>query len=152
MLARGPLDERIVEVNVSQGGGPAIEIFSGTGSRSMEMNLGNLAQMLRRRKKKKKKVTVTQARELLLAEEMDKLVDMDRVARAGRERVEQMGIIFIDEIDKIASRGEKGGTGRLPRGSAAGHPAHRRGLQGATPATAWWTPATCSSSRRARST
>jgi len=110
MLARGLLDERTVEVDVSRGGGPAIEIFSGMNMEELSMDLGNLAGMFGAgRRKKKKKVTVRQARELLLAEEMDKLVDMDQVSELARARVEQMGIIFIDEIDKIASRGEKMG-------------------------------------------
>jgi ATP-dependent HslUV protease ATP-binding subunit HslU len=110
MLSRGLLDERIVEVDVSKGGGPSIEIFSGMNMEELSMDIGNLAGMFGGgRKKKKKKVTVKQARELLLAEEMDKLVDMDQVGELARARVEQMGIIFIDEIDKIASRGEKMG-------------------------------------------
>ncbi len=110
MLTRGLLDERTVEVDVSRGGGPSIEIFSGMNMEELSMDLGNLAGMFGGgRKKKKKKVTVRQARELLLAEEMDKLVDMDQVGELARARVEQMGIIFIDEIDKIASRGEKMG-------------------------------------------
>ena len=110
MFVRGLLDERTVEVDVSRGGGPAIEIFSGMNMEELSMDLGNLAGMFGAgRRKKKKKVTVRQARELLLAEEMDKLVDMDQVSELARARVEQMGIIFIDEIDKIASRGEKAG-------------------------------------------
>jgi ATP-dependent HslUV protease ATP-binding subunit HslU len=108
MLARGLLDERTVEVDVSRGAGPSIEIFSGMNIEELSMDLGNLAGMFGGgRRKKKKKVTVRQARELLVAEEMDKLVDMDQVSELARTRVEQMGIIFIDEIDKIASRGEK---------------------------------------------
>ncbi len=74
----------------------------------MELNFGSLGSIFGG-KKKRRKVTVKQAREILLAEEMDKLVDMERVSELARERVEQMGIIFIDEIDKIASRGEKAG-------------------------------------------
>ena len=109
MLVRGLLDERTVEVDVSRGGGPAIEIFSGMNMEELSMDLGNLAGMFGAGRRKKKKVTVRQARELLLAEEMDKLVDMDQVSELARARVEQMGIIFIDEIDKIASRGEKMG-------------------------------------------
>ncbi len=85
-----------------------MEIFSGTSMEDMELNFGNLGSIFGG-KKKRKKVTVKQAREILLNEEMDKLVDMDRVSELARQRVEEMGIIFIDEIDKIASRGEKVG-------------------------------------------
>ena len=108
MLVRGALDERLVEVNVSRAAMPVMEIFSGTSMEDMELNFGNLGSIFGG-KKKRKKVTVKQAREILLAEEMDKLVDMDKVSELARERVEQNGIIFIDEIDKIASRGEKVG-------------------------------------------
>jgi ATP-dependent HslUV protease ATP-binding subunit HslU len=106
MLVRGTLDERLVEVSVTKSAMPVMEIFSGSSMEDMELNFGNLGNIFGG-KKKRKKVTVKQAREILLAEEMDKLVDMEKVSELARERVEQMGIIFIDEIDKIASRGEK---------------------------------------------
>jgi ATP-dependent HslUV protease ATP-binding subunit HslU len=108
MLSRGLLDEKLVEVSVTKSAMPMMEIFSGTNMEDMELNFGNLGSIFGG-KKKRKKVTVKQAKEILLAEEMDKLVDMDRVSELARERVEQMGIIFVDEIDKIASRGEKVG-------------------------------------------
>jgi ATP-dependent HslUV protease ATP-binding subunit HslU len=108
MLTRGLLDERLVEVSVTKNAMPMMEIFSGTSMEDMELNFGNLGSIFGG-KKKRKKVTVRQAREILLNEEMDKLVDMDRVSELARQRVEEMGIIFIDEIDKIASRGEKVG-------------------------------------------
>jgi len=108
MLGRGLLDERLVEVSVSKNAMPMMEIFSGTSMEDMELNFGNLGSIFGG-KKKRKKVTVRQAREILLNEEMDKLVDMDRVSELARQRVEEMGIIFVDEIDKIASRGEKVG-------------------------------------------
>ncbi len=108
MLTRGQMDERLVEVNVTKSAVPVMEIFSGTSMEDMELNFGNLGSIFGG-KKKRKKVTVKQAREILLAEEMDKLVDMDRVSELARQRVEEMGIIFIDEIDKIASRGDKVG-------------------------------------------
>ncbi len=108
MLTRGLLDEKLVEINVTKTAAPAIEVFSGTNMEELEFNFGNLGSIFGG-KKKRKKVAVKQAREILLNEEMDKLVDMDRVSELARGRVEQMGIIFIDEIDKIASRGEKVG-------------------------------------------
>lgn len=108
-LVSGELEEKIVEVQVSQSGLPAIEIFSGMNLESMDLNIGNLGSIFGG-KKKKKRVTVKQAREILLAEEMDKLVDSERAADLARERVEQMGIIFVDEIDKIASKESRGGA------------------------------------------
>ncbi len=108
MLSRGQLDQRLVEVSVTRSAMPVMEIFSGTSMEDMELNFGNLGSIFGG-KKKRKKVTVKQARELLVTEEMDKLVDMERVSELARQRVEEMGIIFIDEIDKIASRGEKVG-------------------------------------------
>jgi len=108
-LASGELEDKIVEVQVSQSGFPAIEIFSGMNLESMDLNIGNLGSIFGG-KKKKKRVTVKQAREILLAEEMDKLVDSERAADLARERVEQMGIIFVDEIDKIASKESRGGA------------------------------------------
>jgi ATP-dependent HslUV protease ATP-binding subunit HslU len=108
MISRGALDDKLVEVSVTKSQMPVMEIFSGTSMEDMELNFGNLGSIFGG-KKKRKKVTVKQAREILLAEEMDKLVDMERVSDLARQRVEGMGIIFIDEIDKIASRGDKVG-------------------------------------------
>jgi ATP-dependent HslUV protease ATP-binding subunit HslU len=111
-LRKGELEERVVEVNVTRGAMPAIEIFSGAGFEELDLgnlgNIGNLGSIFGGRKKRKK-TTVARAREILLAEEMDKLVDMERVGAEAIQRVEQMGIVFVDEIDKIASRQNVGG-------------------------------------------
>ena len=105
-LRRGELEERTVEVNVTRSQLPAIEIFSGTSFEELDLNIGGLGNLggIFGGRKKRKKTTVSRARQILLAEEMDKLVDMDRVSGEAIQRVEQMGIVFIDEIDKIASR------------------------------------------------
>jgi ATP-dependent HslUV protease ATP-binding subunit HslU len=102
-LRAGELEEKTVEVDVTRNQFPAIEIFSGTSLEELDVNLGNLGNIFGGRKKRKK-TTVARAREILLAEEMDKLVDMDRVTEVAIQKAEQMGIVFIDEMDKIASR------------------------------------------------
>ena len=79
---------------------------------------------------RRRRLPVSEALEHLTAEEAQKLIDMDGVARSAIERVEQAGIIFVDEIDKIAGREGAQGTRREPRGRAARHPADRRGHDG----------------------
>jgi ATP-dependent HslUV protease ATP-binding subunit HslU len=109
-LRKGELDEKEIDVQVSGGSGfPAIEIFSGSNFEEMDLNLGNLGNLFGG-KKKKKRTTVKNAREIILQEEMDKLVDQDRVNDLARQRVEQMGIVFIDEIDKIAAKENRSGV------------------------------------------
>jgi ATP-dependent HslUV protease ATP-binding subunit HslU len=109
MLHAGKLEDKLVEVAVSRSAAPSIEVFAGTSFEEMGVNLGNLGQMFGGRNRKKKRVPVRRAREMLIAEEMEKLVDNERVGELAVERAEQMGIVFIDEIDKIASREWKGG-------------------------------------------
>jgi ATP-dependent HslUV protease ATP-binding subunit HslU len=109
MLREGKLDKKEVEINVTKNVNPSIEIFSGTSFEEMGVNFGNIANMLGG-KKKKKVVTVEKAKEIILSQEMDKLIDSEQVADLARERTEQMGIIFIDEIDKIAAKENRAGA------------------------------------------
>ncbi|MFP4179762.1 MAG: HslU--HslV peptidase ATPase subunit, partial [Spirochaetaceae bacterium] len=97
------LDDKEVEVSVSRKSSPSIEVFSGQSFEEMDLNFGNLANLFGG-KKKKKRVPIKQAWDIILNQEMDKLVDDDQAAEIARERVEQMGIIFVDEIDKVTAK------------------------------------------------
>jgi ATP-dependent HslUV protease ATP-binding subunit HslU len=108
MLKTGKMDDKTVEIQVTRNQMPAVEIFSGSNFEEMGMNLGNLGNIFGNRKKKKR-VTVPQAKEMLFTEEVEKLIDNERVNELARNRAEQMGIIFIDEIDKIAVKEGRGG-------------------------------------------
>jgi ATP-dependent HslUV protease ATP-binding subunit HslU len=109
MLREGKLEDRTVEVTVSQSPQfPNLEMMGGNGMEEIENSLSGIAGVLGGGKKKKV-VTVKRARETLIAEESEKLIDRDRVTDEARQRVEQTGIVFIDEIDKIAVKGDRGG-------------------------------------------
>ena len=108
MLREGKLEERMVEVSVSQNPQiPAFEMMGGN-MEDLEASLSGIAGLFGG-SKKKKKVSVKRAREIIIAEESEKLIDRDRVSDEARQRVEETGIVFIDEIDKIAVKGDRGG-------------------------------------------
>ncbi len=108
-LVSGALEGRLLEVEVRQSSFPAMRVFSSAGMEEMDINLKEMMPGLFGGKGRKRKMTVAEAREHLLREEEDKLIDPDAVARQAIARVEQSGIIFIDEIDKVAGR--EGGHG-----------------------------------------
>ena len=103
-LREGKLDQRMVEVEVRERGMPAFEIVSNQGVEEMDINIKDMLSGIFGQQKKKRKMSVADAFEYLIQEEENKLLDMDQVTRTAVERAEQMGIIFIDEIDKIAGR------------------------------------------------
>ncbi|MGM0431956.1 MAG: ATP-dependent protease ATPase subunit HslU [Spirochaetota bacterium] len=112
MLREGKLDDKEIEISVSQkppSGG--IEILSGGNMDDLQSAMNNLGSIFGGGKKKKRTTTVKRAKELLLDEEMDKLVDTDKASDIAKDRVEQLGIIFIDEIDKVAIAKQAGGGG-----------------------------------------
>ena len=104
MLREGKLDDRIVELEVTKSAIPMVEVFTPAGMEDMESQLKDMFSNLMPKKTKKERVKIPEALELLTQEEAGKLVDMDVVAKEAVRRVEQSGIIFIDEIDKIAGR------------------------------------------------
>ncbi len=102
LLRVGRLEERIVELEVSSKGFPLIEVLSGPGMEQMEFNLREMLGGMMPKRGKRRRVTVGEARRILLQEESEKLVDMDKVVAEAIERVENTGIVFLDELDKIA--------------------------------------------------
>jgi len=103
-LREGKLDQRLVEVEVRERSMPAFEIVTNQGIEEMDVNVKDMLSGLFGQQKKKRKMNVAEAFEYMIQEEENKLIDMDQVSRLAVERAEQMGIIFIDEIDKIAGR------------------------------------------------
>ena len=102
LLREGRLDGRFVELEVSEvRSGPMIEIFSSAGMEDMGLNVKDMLGNLFPQKKKKRRVKVPEALEILSEDEAQRLVDMERVTKTAIERVEQAGIVFLDEIDKI---------------------------------------------------
>jgi ATP-dependent HslUV protease ATP-binding subunit HslU len=104
LLKAGKLNEKYVEVEIVDRNLPIVEIFSASGLEEMDINIKDMFGSLFPKKKKQRKVKVPEALTILSQEEAYKLIDMDSVIKQAIERVEQSGIIFLDEIDKIAGR------------------------------------------------
>jgi ATP-dependent HslUV protease ATP-binding subunit HslU len=109
MLKNGKLDNRLVDLDITEKNIPVVEIFSNVGMEEMGINFKDMLGNLMPKNTKRRKMKVTEALEILTDEEAKRLVDMDRVIRKAIEKVEQSGIIFLDEIDKIS--GKNGGQG-----------------------------------------
>jgi ATP-dependent HslUV protease ATP-binding subunit HslU len=108
-LREGKLDNRTVEIEVREKMFPTFEIISGSGMEEMDINVKDMLPGLFGGRTRKREMKVPEALEYLIQEEEQKLVDMDQVGRSAVERTEQAGIIFVDELDKIAGR--EGGHG-----------------------------------------
>lgn len=110
MLRSGKLDQRQVDIDVSDRSTPMIDIFSNTGMEEMGINVKDmLGNLMPRGSSKRRRVSVAEALEILTQEEAQGLVDMEKVVKDAIEKVEQSGIIFLDELDKIT--GKEGGQG-----------------------------------------
>jgi ATP-dependent HslUV protease ATP-binding subunit HslU len=103
-LREGKLDQRMVDLEVRERAMPSFEIISNQGIEEMDVNLKDMLSGFFGQQKKKRKMSVADAFEYLIQEEENKLLDMEQVTRIAVERAEQMGIIFVDEIDKVAGR------------------------------------------------
>ena len=109
MLRQGELDDRVVELSVAAtGGAPVVEVFSASGMEDMQNSLQEAFSKFFPKKKQPKKMKIPEALEFLKKEEAERLVDTESIAEKAIRRTEQSGIIFLDEIDKIASRGGSG--------------------------------------------
>ena len=108
-LREGKLDDRTVEIDVRERSFPAFEIISNQGAEEMDINIKDMLPNIFGQRTKKRKMKVNEAFEYLIQEEEQRLIDMDQVTRTAIDRVEDSGIIFLDEIDKIAGR--EGGHG-----------------------------------------
>jgi ATP-dependent HslUV protease ATP-binding subunit HslU len=104
MLREGKLDNRMVELELTQRQVPIVEVFSNAGMEEIDFNLKEMFNSILPKKTKKRRVKVSEGLELLAEDESQRLVDMDKVSGLAVARVEQAGIIFLDEIDKIAGR------------------------------------------------
>jgi len=108
-LREGKLDERMVEIDVRERNFPSFEILTNQGVEEMDVNIKDMLPNIFGQRTKKRKMKVNEAFEYLIQEEEQRLIDMDQVTRSAIDRVENSGIVFLDEIDKIAGR--EGGHG-----------------------------------------
>lgn len=109
MLKNGKLDSRFVDIDVTGNASPMVEIFSNTGMEEMGINMKDMLGNLLPKNTKRRKVKVAEAMKILTQDEAAHLVDMEKVTTDAVEMVEQSGIIFLDEIDKIAGKGNAQG-------------------------------------------
>ncbi len=108
-LENGELEEELIEITVEDNSNPMLGMFAGAGIEEMGMNIQDMLGSFLPKKQKKRKVTVANARKIFIQEEAQKLIDMDEVVASAISLAENYGIIFLDEIDKIAGRGGSSG-------------------------------------------
>ncbi len=118
-LDEGKLDEREIELEVKEQGNPSLEIFTPQGVEEMGINVKDMLPGLFGGRSKQKRMRVGDARDIIIAQEAEKLVDQQNVTREAIDRVEQSGIVFLDEIDKVAGR----------QGASQGPDISREGVQ-----------------------
>jgi ATP-dependent HslUV protease ATP-binding subunit HslU len=108
-LRAGKLEDRLIEIELAATGGPMLQLFGGQGMEEMGVNLQNMLSQMMPGRTRRRRVKLSEARRLVAQEEAQKLVDMDEAVAQAVQRVENAGIIFLDELDKVAGR--EGGHG-----------------------------------------
>lgn len=108
-LENGELEDELLEITVEDTGSPIMGMLAGSGAEEMGINLQDMLGNLLPKKQKKRKVTVSAARKIFIQEEAQKLIDMDEVTSNAISLAENYGIIFLDEIDKVAGKGNSSG-------------------------------------------
>ncbi|MCK6511349.1 ATP-dependent protease ATPase subunit HslU [Myxococcota bacterium] len=103
-LRDGAFEDKFVEIDVAERQGPSVEVFSPNGLEEMGINFKDMLGNLFPQRTKRRKLKVSEARDILTQEQAQKMIDMEQVTKSALQRVEQAGIIFLDEIDKIAGR------------------------------------------------
>ena len=129
-LRDGELEEKMVEIEVEGGAnnGPVFDVFATSGLEGMDINFQEMLSNIMPQRSRSRKMSVAEARRILIQQETDKLIDMDRVTEEALRRVEEMGIVFIDEIDKIAGRENRQGPDVSREGVQRDIPPHYRGV------------------------
>lgn len=114
-LRTGALDDRLVEIDIQERSTPMIDIIGGQGMEEMGVNFGDMLGNMFPKKSKRRKVKISEARDYLLRDEQENLIDMDNITRTAIEKTESSSIIFLDEIDKVAGRESGSGNPDVSR-------------------------------------
>ncbi|OIP42792.1 HslU--HslV peptidase ATPase subunit [Candidatus Desantisbacteria bacterium CG2_30_40_21] len=108
-LKQGQLENRMIEIDTKDASMPMFEIFAGSGMEGLDMGLSDALSTMLPQKVKKRKVSIVEARRILINEESQKLIDMEDILKDAISRIENQGIIFLDELDKVVSTGSRTG-------------------------------------------